>query len=57
MGRRSGQSSLADGPCEVDRFGPATVAISEGLDVGEVIVIAGVQALHPGQKIRILGSE
>lgn len=41
---------------EVARFGPATVAVAEGLDSGEVIVTAGVQALHPGQKIRILGS-
>lgn len=42
---------------EVTRFDPATVMISEGLDVGDVIVTAGVQALHPGQKIRILGAE
>jgi RND family efflux transporter MFP subunit len=42
---------------EIARFDPATVAISHGLDVGEVIVTAGVQALHPGQNIRILGSE
>jgi RND family efflux transporter MFP subunit len=40
---------------EVARFGPATVAISQGLDIGEVIVTAGVQALHPGQKVRLLG--
>jgi RND family efflux transporter MFP subunit len=42
---------------EVARFGPATAAISQGLDIGEVIVTAGVQALHPGQKVRLLGSE
>ena len=41
---------------DVARFGPATVAISQGLDIGEVIVTAGVQALHPGQKVRLLGS-
>lgn len=41
---------------EVLRFNPATVAISRGLDVGEIIVTAGVQALHPGQKIRMLGA-
>lgn len=40
----------------VGQFDPATVTISQGLDTGEVIVTAGVQALHPGQKIRILGS-
>ena len=32
------------------------VAISGGLDVGEIVVTAGVQALHPGQKVRLLGS-
>jgi RND family efflux transporter MFP subunit len=42
---------------EVLRFDPASVAISEGLDTGEVVVTAGVQALHSGQKIRLLGSE
>ena len=41
---------------DVGQFDPATATISQGLDTGEVIVTAGVQALHPGQKIRILGS-
>jgi RND family efflux transporter MFP subunit len=39
---------------DVLRFEPATVAVSGGLDAGEIVVTAGVQALHPGQKIRIL---
>jgi RND family efflux transporter MFP subunit len=42
---------------DVARFDPATVVISQGLDIGEVVVTAGVQALHPGQRIRLLGSE
>jgi RND family efflux transporter MFP subunit len=42
---------------DVLRFDQATVAISQGLDTGEVVVTAGVQALHPGQKVRLLGSE
>lgn len=42
---------------EVARFDPASVMISEGLGVGDVIVTAGVQALHPGQRVRILGAE
>jgi RND family efflux transporter MFP subunit len=41
---------------EVLRFNPASVTISEGVNTGEVIVTAGVQALHPGQKIRLLGA-
>ena len=41
---------------EVLRHNPATVAISEGLESGEIVVTAGTQALHPGQKTRLLGS-
>ena len=41
---------------DVLRYAPALVAISGGLDVGEIVVTAGVQALHPGQKVRLLGS-
>jgi membrane fusion protein, multidrug efflux system len=42
---------------DVMRFDQATVAVSQGLDTGDVVVTAGVQALHPGQKVRLLGSE
>jgi RND family efflux transporter MFP subunit len=41
---------------EVLRFDPASIAVQSGLDTGEIIVTAGVQALHPGQKVRLLGS-
>jgi RND family efflux transporter MFP subunit len=41
---------------DVVRFEPAKVAVAGGLDVGEIVVTAGVQALHPGQKVRLLGS-
>ena len=42
---------------DVLRFDQVQVIISQGLDAGEIIVTAGVQALHPGQKVRVLGSE
>ena len=42
---------------EVLRYDPARVAVSGGLTTGEVVVTAGVQALHPGQQVRLLGSE
>ena len=42
---------------DVLRFDPATVAVDQGLDAGEIVVTAGVQALHPGQMVRLLGSE
>ncbi len=41
---------------EVQRFDPATAVVSHGLADGDVVVTAGVQALHPGQKVRLLGS-
>jgi membrane fusion protein, multidrug efflux system len=41
---------------EVLRYDPSTVAVSGGLQTGEIVVTAGVQALHPGQKVRLLGS-
>jgi RND family efflux transporter MFP subunit len=41
---------------EVLRFDPASVSVASGLDTGEIVVTAGVQALHPGQKVRLLGS-
>ena len=42
---------------DVLRYDQVQVAVSGGLDTGEVVVTAGVQALHPGQKVRLLGSE
>src|SRR5215813_827619 len=41
---------------EVLRHNPATVAIASGLQPGEIVVTAGTQALHPGQKTRLLES-
>ena len=42
---------------EVLRHTPATVAVSRGLDTGDIVVTAGVRALSPGQKVRLPGSE
>jgi multidrug efflux pump subunit AcrA (membrane-fusion protein) len=41
---------------EVSRFEPGTVIISGGLAPGDIVVTAGVQVLHPGQKVRLLGA-
>jgi membrane fusion protein, multidrug efflux system len=41
---------------DVLRFDEAQAVISRGLDSGEIIVTAGVQALHPGQRVRVLGA-
>jgi RND family efflux transporter MFP subunit len=40
---------------EIATFSPSTVVISSGLQVGEVVVTAGVQALRPDQEVRLLG--
>ena len=39
---------------DVLRFDPATVILSQGLEPGETIVSAGIQALHPGQRVKPL---
>ncbi len=40
---------------ELLRHDPETVVIAHGLDTGDIVVTAGVQALHMGQKVRLLG--
>ena len=39
----------------VARYEPETVIIASGLRDGDVVVTAGVQALRPGQKVKLLG--
>lgn len=41
---------------ELRGFSPASISVETGLSPGEVVVTAGVQALHPGQKVRLLGA-
>jgi len=42
---------------EIDllRHDPARVVVGDGLEPGEIVVTAGVQALRPGQQVRLLG--
>jgi len=42
-------------PVKIAQNDRATVVISQGLQPGERVVTAGVQTLHPGQKVRLLG--
>lgn len=39
---------------QVSRFTSDAVFVSEGLKADEIVVTAGVQALHPGQKVSLL---
>nr|WP_114948621.1 efflux RND transporter periplasmic adaptor subunit [Microvirga calopogonii] len=41
---------------EVARYDPANVTVTQGIEPGDVVVTAGVQALRPGQKVRLLGA-
>jgi hypothetical protein len=41
---------------EVKRHEPSSVVISNGLEGGDIVVTAGVQALYPGRKVRLLGA-
>lgn len=43
-------------PVTVDRFTPAAVVVLDGLAPGDVVVTAGVQALRPGQTVRLAGA-
>jgi RND family efflux transporter MFP subunit len=47
-------STVALRPVEILRFDTRDVVVSQGLDPGDVVVAAGVQALHPGQRVRPL---
>src|SRR5271166_1577796 len=40
---------------ELDRHASSSVVVSKGVEPGELVVTAGVHALRPGQKVRLLG--
>ena len=40
---------------EIVDFSPTSVIVSAGLAAGEIVVTAGVQALRPGQEVRLQG--
>jgi RND family efflux transporter MFP subunit len=42
---------------ETARFDPDTVIIEHGIEIGDIVVTAGVHALHPGQKVRLLAGQ
>jgi membrane fusion protein, multidrug efflux system len=41
---------------EVARHDPTGVLVAQGLESGDIVVTAGVQALRPGQQVRLLGA-
>jgi hypothetical protein len=51
-----GSATVALRNIEVARHDPVSVLVAQGLEPGDVVVTAGVQALRPGQKVRLLGA-
>jgi len=45
------KSTVSLRPIDILRFDPDHVIVSQGLMPGETIVAAGIQALHPGQRV------
>lgn len=37
------------------RFSPSAITVADGVEIGDIVVTAGVQALRPDQKVRLLG--
>jgi multidrug efflux pump subunit AcrA (membrane-fusion protein) len=42
---------------ELQREASSSIVVSKGLEPGELVVTAGVHALRPGQKVRLLGEQ
>ncbi|WP_244478294.1 efflux RND transporter periplasmic adaptor subunit [Methylobacterium sp. Leaf113] len=40
-------------PVVIERYGPNTIALKEGVTPGEEVVIAGIQLLRPGQTVAV----
>jgi multidrug efflux pump subunit AcrA (membrane-fusion protein) len=49
-------STVAMRTVEVKEFDPGRVVVASGLNPGDIVVTAGVQALRPGQSVRLLES-
>jgi multidrug efflux pump subunit AcrA (membrane-fusion protein) len=45
--------TVASRPIEIRSSDPNRVEVASGLKPGDVVVTAGVQALRPGQKVRL----
>jgi RND family efflux transporter MFP subunit len=48
--------TVAPRQIDVARYDPASVIVAQGLETGDIVVTAGAQVLHKGQKVRLLGN-
>jgi RND family efflux transporter MFP subunit len=44
-------------PVEIARYDANSAIVSSGLQEGDIVVTAGVQALRPGQKVKLIGPQ
>jgi multidrug efflux pump subunit AcrA (membrane-fusion protein) len=44
-------------PVTVGRYDTSSAVVSHGLNDGDLVVTAGVQALRPGQEVRLLKAD
>ena len=51
-----GTMTVALRPIGIARFDQTRVLVEHGIEPGEIVITAGVQALRPGQKVRLLGT-
>ena len=49
-------STVSLRPVDIASYDLAQVVVGQGLEPGDVVVTAGVQALRPGEKVRLLGA-
>jgi RND family efflux transporter MFP subunit len=49
--------TVAQRTIEVARLDPSSVTVAAGLQPGDIVVTAGVQALRPGMKVRLLEAQ
>jgi membrane fusion protein, multidrug efflux system len=42
-------------PIELQQQASSSIVVSQGIEPGDLVVTAGVHALRPGQKVRLLG--
>jgi len=49
--------TVASRPIQISSSDPVRVQVASGLSPGDIVVTAGVQALRPGQKVRLLEAQ
>lgn len=51
--RDAGAGTVTPRPVVIERYGPNTIALKDGVKPGEEVVVAGIQLLRPGQRVTV----